>query len=162
MLLHGKEKLQHDLVKSVPYRSRVLRHGIGAILSVFADRGPLSQTVVASSVGRWAAIPLRLIVGYGFLQHGFAKLLRGSDNFRHTACYRDADAGCSRVADHRDGNRQQPMRALGALVPIVRVPMVIVLLVAIFTVHLPNGFCSTKLQTITSTGAHFGQLRIAL
>jgi uncharacterized membrane protein YphA (DoxX/SURF4 family) len=32
---------------------------------------------------------------------------------------------------------------LGALVPIVSVPMVIVLLVAIFMVHLPNGFCST-------------------
>jgi hypothetical protein len=40
------------------YRSRVLRHGIGPILSVFADRGPLSQTVVASSVGRWVPIPV--------------------------------------------------------------------------------------------------------
>jgi putative oxidoreductase len=35
--------------------------------------------------------------------------------------------------------------------------MVIVLLVAIFTVHLPNGFSSIKLQSITETGAHFGQ-----
>jgi len=26
-------------------------------------------------------VPLRLIVGYGFAEHGFAKLLRGSDNF---------------------------------------------------------------------------------
>src|SRR5262249_14928269 len=35
---------------------------------------------------RWSpcllgADPLRLIVGYGFMQHGFAKLLRGGDNF---------------------------------------------------------------------------------
>jgi putative oxidoreductase len=35
--------------------------------------------------------------------------------------------------------------------------MAIVLLVAIFTVHLPNGFSSIKLQSITATGAHFGQ-----
>ena len=30
---------------------------------------------------RWAPIPLRLIVGYGFMEHGFAKLGRGSDSF---------------------------------------------------------------------------------
>jgi hypothetical protein len=30
---------------------------------------------------RWAPIPLRLIVGYGFMEHGFAKLARGSDAF---------------------------------------------------------------------------------
>src|SRR5260370_35755494 len=26
---------------------------------------------------RWAPIPIRLIVGYGFMEHGFAKLSRG-------------------------------------------------------------------------------------
>jgi putative oxidoreductase len=35
--------------------------------------------------------------------------------------------------------------------------MAIVLLVAIFMVHLPNGFSSIKLQSVTATGAHFGQ-----
>jgi putative oxidoreductase len=35
--------------------------------------------------------------------------------------------------------------------------MAIVLFVAIFTVHLPNGFSSIKLQSITATGAHFDQ-----
>jgi putative oxidoreductase len=35
--------------------------------------------------------------------------------------------------------------------------MVIVLLVAIFTVHLPNGFSSIKLLSVTPAGAHFGQ-----
>ena len=29
----------------------------------------------------WAAIPLRLIVGYGFLAHGLAKLSRGPEEF---------------------------------------------------------------------------------
>ena len=29
----------------------------------------------------WYAIPLRLIVGGGFLQHGYAKLARGPENF---------------------------------------------------------------------------------
>ena len=30
-----------------------------------------------SPIARWAPIPLRLIVGYGFMEHGFAKLARG-------------------------------------------------------------------------------------
>jgi putative oxidoreductase len=29
----------------------------------------------------WYAIPLRLIVGYGFMQHGYAKLARGPESF---------------------------------------------------------------------------------
>jgi len=44
-----------------------------------------------------------------------------------------------------------------AFVPLATIPMVIVLLVAIFTVHLPNGFSSIKLQSVDAAGAHFGQ-----
>jgi len=29
----------------------------------------------------WYAIPLRLIVGFGFVQHGYAKLARGPEDF---------------------------------------------------------------------------------
>jgi putative oxidoreductase len=46
---------------------------------------------------------------------------------------------------------------LGAFVALASVPMVIVLLVAIFTVHWPNGFSSIKLLSVTAEGAHFGQ-----
>src|SRR5215475_7258967 len=31
--------------------------------------------------GAWYAIPLRLIVGYGFMEHGYAKLARGPESF---------------------------------------------------------------------------------
>src|SRR5260370_6989882 len=34
-----------------------------------------------SRLARWAPIPLRLIVGYGFMEHGFAKLARGPEAF---------------------------------------------------------------------------------
>src|ERR1700743_438578 len=33
------------------------------------------------SLARWAPLALRLIVGGGFMQHGFAKLLRGPEMF---------------------------------------------------------------------------------
>ena len=29
----------------------------------------------------WAALPLRLIVGYGFIAHGYAKVVNGPDRF---------------------------------------------------------------------------------
>ena len=49
------------------------------------------------------------------------------------------------------------MILLGSFVPAAAVAMIIVLLVAIFTVHLPNGFSSIKLLSYDAAGAHFGQ-----
>jgi len=46
---------------------------------------------------------------------------------------------------------------LGAFVVLASVPMAVVLLVATFTVHLPYGFSSIKLMSVTAAGAHFGQ-----
>ena len=46
---------------------------------------------------------------------------------------------------------------VGAFIPLASVPMAFVLLVAIVTVHLPYGFSSIKLQSVTTAGAHFGQ-----
>ena len=46
------------------------------------------------------------------------------------------------------------MILLGALIPLATL---ILLFVAIITVHLPNGFSSIKLQSFDAAGAHFGQ-----
>ncbi|MEH2594985.1 putative oxidoreductase [Bradyrhizobium sp. AZCC 1577] len=125
--------------------------GIGRSVVVF-------QQLLSSSVGRWAPLPLRLIVGYGFAAHGFAKLLRGGDNFTGILHAMGLPmphvfAWITIVTEIVGGF----CILLGALVPIVSIPMAIVLLVAIFTVHLPYGFSSIKLQAITPNGAHFGQ-----
>ena len=45
---------------------------------------------------------------------------------------------------------------IGAFVPLASVPMTIVLLTAIFTVHLHYGFNSVKLLAVTPEGAKFG------
>ena len=44
----------------------------------YSSRFPLLNQ---ASFARWAPIPLRLIVGYGFMQHGFAKLSKGPEAF---------------------------------------------------------------------------------
>ena len=45
---------------------------------------------------------------------------------------------------------------LGAFVPLVSLPMAAVLLVAMVTVHLPFGFSSIKLLSVTAGRAQFG------
>ena len=40
--------------------------------------------------------------------------------------------------------------------PLASLPMIVLLLVATFTVHLPNGFSSIKLIAFDASGAHFG------
>ncbi len=45
---------------------------------------------------------------------------------------------------------------LGAFVTIVSLPMAAVLLMAMFKVHLPYGFSSVKLISVTAAGAQFG------
>jgi putative oxidoreductase len=110
-----------------------------------------------ASVARWAPIPLRLIVGYGFMQHGFAKLSRGPEAFAvilHTmgvpAPYLMA---CLTIATELFGGLAI---LLGVIVPLVSLPMAAILLTAIFTVHLPYGFSSIKLIGVASGHAQFG------
>jgi putative oxidoreductase len=106
----------------------------------------------------WYSLPLRLIVGFGFIEHGYAKLARGWENFAdvlHAIGMPFADLlALATIAVEIVGGA---MILLGALIPIAAIPMSIVLLVAIFTVHLPNGFSSIKLQSFDAVGAHFGQ-----
>ena len=106
----------------------------------------------------WWALPLRLIVGYGFMEHGFAKLARGPEAFTRILQQLHMPAApllawATILTELVGGFAVQ----IGAGVPLLSVPMAIVLVVAIFTVHLPNGFSSIKLLAITPAGAHFGQ-----
>jgi putative oxidoreductase len=106
----------------------------------------------------WYAIPLRLIIGLGFLQHGYAKLARGPDDFiniLHAIGIPSAFLlGWATILVEIVGGF---LIVIGAFIPLVAIPIMIVLLVAIFTVHLPNGFSSIKLQSFDAAGAHFGQ-----
>jgi putative oxidoreductase len=115
------------------------------------------SSLARPSVGRWAAIPLRLIVGYGFMEHGFAKLSRGPEAFAlilHTmgVPVPHLMAWLTILTELIGGLAV----LLGAFVPLASVPMTAVLLVAMLTVHLPYGFSSIKLLSVTSGRAQFG------
>jgi putative oxidoreductase len=110
-----------------------------------------------SPISRWAPIPLRLIVGYGFMEHGFAKLARGPEAFPAILQALGVPAphlmGWLTILVEIVGGLAV---LLGALVPLASIPMAAVLLVATITVHLPYGFSSIKLQAVTAAGAQFG------
>ncbi len=109
------------------------------------------------SVARWAPLFLRLIVGYGFLQHGVAKILKGPDAFASILQMIGVPAphfmAWLTILTELIGGAAV---LVGALVPLVSLPLAGVLLVAIFTVHLPYGFSSIKLMAVTASGARFG------
>jgi putative oxidoreductase len=120
---------------------------------------PLSKAFpFARLASSWWAIPLRLITGFGFMEHGWAKLARGTDAFAGilAALHMPLPAVLAWITILVELGGGAMVLA-GLLIPLAAGPMAFVLLVAIVTVHLPNGFSSIKLQAVTATGAHFGQ-----
>jgi putative oxidoreductase len=105
----------------------------------------------------WGPVPVRLIVGYGFLAHGLAKLQKGPEKFvaivdaigvplpwfmAWLTIGVELFCGIALLA--------------GAFVTLAAIPMAAVLLVAMFTVHIQYGFTSIKLMAVTSAGPEFG------
>jgi len=107
---------------------------------------------------RWAPIPLRLIVGFGFMQHGYAKLARGPDTFAAVLGALGVPAphfmSWITILTELLGGLAI---LLGAFVTLASLPMAVLLLVAVFTVHLPYGFSSIKLMAVTADGPQFGK-----
>lgn len=116
-----------------------------------------AQKSLRDKFAPYAALPLRLMIGYGFLVHGLAKWSRGPEVFagilqatgvplpHFMAWVTIATEIVCGVAF-----------LLGAFVPWVSIPAIILLGVAIFTVHLPYGFSSIKLISVDNGRAHFG------
>ena len=105
----------------------------------------------------WAAIPLRLIVGYGFMEHGYAKFVKGPEWFATIlqALHVPAPhlmAWLTILVELIGGAAV----LTGAFIRLASIPMVTVLLTAMFSVHLRYGFSSIKLMAITPTGARLG------
>ena len=110
-----------------------------------------------SDLARWAVLPIRLLVGYGFIEHGFAKLSRGPDAF--TGILQQLGVPLPHIATWLTISTELVAGLallLGAFVVWASIPAASVLLVAMFTVHLPYGFSSVKLLSVSASGAQFG------
>jgi putative oxidoreductase len=111
-----------------------------------------------AALARWAALPLRLIVGGGFMVHGFLKFGRGVEVFAA------ALSGLDIPAPHLMAWITVLIEIIagaavliGAFVSLMSIPMIIVLLVAIIKVHWQFGFSSIKFLAVTAEGLQFGK-----
>jgi putative oxidoreductase len=106
--------------------------------------------------GEWVPLPLRLIIGFGFMAHGWAKLSRGPSGFAKLldqigAPLPGATAWVSTLMELAGGLAI----FVGAFVEVVSVPLIVMMIVAIFTVHLRYGFSSVNTIGLTKDGPQF-------
>jgi len=106
---------------------------------------------------RWAPVPIRLITGYGFFAHGLAKIDKGPEHFVAIVQalgvpFPGPMAWLTIMIEIACGL----LMLGGALVPLIAIPMMAVLAVALFTVHIQFGFTSIKLMAVTASGPQFG------
>jgi putative oxidoreductase len=106
---------------------------------------------------QWAPLPVRLMLGYGFVAHGWAKLSRGPAGFAKLleqlgAPLPEVTAWVSTLLEIVGG-----LAILaGAFVAAVSIPLIVMMLVAMFTVHLRYGFSAINTIGLTADGPQFG------
>ncbi len=105
----------------------------------------------------WGPLFLRLIIGFGSMAHGWAKLSRGPAGFEKLmqqigAPFPHLTSWVVPLTELTGG----AMILLGALTSIAAVPLIITMLVAMFTVQINYGFSSVKTIGLTPAGPLFG------
>jgi putative oxidoreductase len=106
-----------------------------------------------------ALLPLRLVIGFGFAAHGYAKLSRGPENFATILTSIGVPkahlmAWVTTLLELVGGISLM----VGAFVVPLSLPLAIVMLTAIFSIHLEYGFSSVRLKSVTAAGAQFGPI----
>ncbi|WP_217607190.1 DoxX family protein [Chitinophaga sp. GbtcB8] len=104
-----------------------------------------------------APLFLRLVIGFGFMVHGWAKLSRGPAGFEKLLAQLNIPfphimAWVSTLVELVGGLAI----FLGAFTSITAVPLIFTMLVAMFTIHIHYGFSAIKTIGLTPQGPLFG------
>jgi putative oxidoreductase len=106
---------------------------------------------------RLPLVPLRVVIGVGFVMHGYAKLARGPEHFAAVVATLGLPAPTATawltIAIELGGGLAV---LAGAFVRPVSVVLAGVLVTAIAGVHWRYGFSSVRLVELTHDGARFG------
>jgi putative oxidoreductase len=105
----------------------------------------------------WAPVPLRLVLGTGFLVHGWAKWSRGPAEFGKLLQQiglplPELTAWAVTILELAGGFAL----IIGAFVAVVSVPLMISMFTAMITVNIRYGFSAIKTIGLTATGPVFG------
>ena len=106
---------------------------------------------------RWAPVPIRIILGVGFMVHGWAKLSRGPAVFAELLKHAHvplalANAWLVTFLEIFGGLAL----LMGVFVTIVSVPLILSMLGAMFTVNIKYGFSAVNTISLTPEGPQFG------
>jgi putative oxidoreductase len=113
--------------------------------------------MMVTAKNAWALLPLRLVVGFGFAAHGYAKLARGPESFAAILHVMEIPApGLMAWATSLLELLGGISLMLGAYVLPLSLPLSVVMLTAMFGVHFRYGFSSIRLQAFSASGAVFG------
>jgi len=104
-----------------------------------------------------APLCLRLIVGTGFMVHGWAKISRGTTGFEKLLIQTGIPfAHLSAIVTPYVELTGGIAILLGVFVSIVSIPLVVIMLTAMFSIHLHYGFSSVNTIGLTDKGPLFG------
>ena len=106
---------------------------------------------------QWVPIPIRMILGVGFMVHGWAKWSRGPAAFAELLKQAHvplplANAWLVTLLEIFGGLAL----LMGAFVTIVSVPLILSMLGAMFTVNIKYGFSAVNTIGLTPDGPQFG------
>lgn len=103
----------------------------------------------------WAPIPLRLILGFGFVYHGFPKLFNAQEREGTVGMFQGLGIPMPEMSVWLVGIVEFVgglALILGAFVAIFAALNLVSMLVALFVVHLPNGFNFMNITGMTPEG----------
>ena len=109
------------------------------------------------ALSRWAPVPIRVVLGYGFMVHGWAKWSRGPAGFGkllHQLGVPVPDGTAWLVTGLELFGGLALL--LGIFVAVVSIPLICSMLTAMFTVHLRYGFSSINTIGLNANGPIFG------
>lgn len=117
----------------------------------------MTDTPVERSARAWMLLPLRLIVGYGFVAHGVAKLSRGPEAFGRVlhvlgVPFPGPTAWMVTLLEVSCG----AAILIGLFVTLACIPLIGTMLVAMFTVHLRYGFSAANTIGLDASGPILG------
>jgi putative oxidoreductase len=111
------------------------------------------------SLAAYAPLPLRLVLGFGFLYHGWPKVFTGQGNQMFRGMLEGIGVPAPGIMAYAVGLAEVLAGVallVGVFVAIASGLMIVNMLVAMFTVHLPHGFNFMNITGMGDAGPQFG------
>ena len=108
---------------------------------------------------KWAPLPLRMVLGAGMMYHGYPKLFSTQGHQAFEGMLSQIGISAPTILSYLVGVVEffgGMMLIAGAFVGVVSVFLIVNMLVAAFTVHLPHGFNFLNVTGMTDAGPTFG------